>query len=70
MQRHKAQDKIVKDVIAALAENKKSSKYSELARDYVVKPVALETLGGLGPLTLSFLTDLGRRISVINCNKS
>ena len=56
-------------VIAALAEEKKSSKYSELARDYIVQPVAVETLGGLGPLTLSFLKDLGRRISVISGNK-
>ena len=55
--------------VAALAEDKKLSKYSDLAREYIVQPVAVETLGGLGPSTLSFLSDLGRRISIVSGNK-
>ena len=56
-------------VIAAQAEEKKVSKYSELARQYVVQPVAVETLGGLGPSTQSFLAELGRRIASVSGNK-
>lgn len=56
-------------VIAACAEEKKFKKYSELDRDYITQPVAVESLGGLGPSTLDFLCDLGRRISTISGNK-
>ena len=56
-------------VIAALAEERKASKYSELARQYIVQPVAVETLGGLGPSTLRFLTELGRRITSVSGDK-
>ena len=55
--------------VAAIAEEKKVDKYKDLSRDFVTQPVAVETLGGLGPTTLSFLTDLGHRISIISGNK-
>ena len=54
--------------VAAIAEDKKLTKYQDLAREYIVQPVAVETLGGLGPSTFVFLSDLGRRISVISGN--
>ena len=55
--------------VAAIAEEKKADKYKDLSRDFITQPVAVETLGGLGPTTLSFLTDLGHRISIISGNK-
>ena len=50
--------------VAKLAERSKSSKYRELENRYVVQPVAIETLGVMGPSTDSFLRDLGRRIEL------
>ena len=50
--------------MAKLAERSKSSKYRELESRYVVQPVAIETLGVMGPSTHSFLRDLGRRIEL------
>ena len=56
-------------VIAACAEEKKYTKYEDLARDFIVQPVAVESLGGIGPSTLAFLSDLGNRIYATNGNK-
>ena len=56
-------------VIATSAEEKKLAKYQVLEREYIVQPVAVETLGGLGPSTLAFLSDLGRRIYAASGNK-
>jgi hypothetical protein len=56
-------------VIAASAEEKKGSKYQGLERDYIVQPIAVETLGGLGPSTLAFLVELGRRIATSSGNQ-
>lgn len=56
-------------VIATCTEGKKIIKYRELEHDYIVQPIAVESLGGLGPSTLAFLSDLGRRISTASGNK-
>ena len=56
-------------VIATSAEEKKLAKYQELEREFIVQPVAVESLGGLGPSTLAFLSDLGRRIYAASGNK-
>ena len=46
------------------AENK-VAKYSALSPFYSFTPVALETLGPMSESTLSFLTSLGKKISVV-----
>ena len=45
--------------VAKLAEYKKIDKYEELSREYIFQPVAIETLGGVGPSSLHFLRQLG-----------
>ena len=49
--------------IATAAEVRKWKKYEDLAPQCVFQPIAVETLGGLGDDTLSFLREVGRRIS-------
>ena len=44
------------------AEKAKLTKYQELERDFIVIPVAQETIGPLAPLGLQFLKDIGARI--------
>ena len=50
--------------VAAMAEERKSKKYAHLAPHYFIQPVAIETSGAFGPSTLSFLKELGKRISL------
>ena len=45
------------------AEDRKMAKYSFLESTYVVQPVAVQTLGGLGKQTRVFLRTLGRAIA-------
>ena len=47
---------------AEKAEDIKLSHYQELSSTYIVKPVAMETLGSWGPLGLKFVKDIGKRI--------
>ena len=49
--------------VANAAENKKKQKYDELQNDFIIQPIALETLGGIGQLTLPFLRRLGSIIT-------
>ena len=44
-------------------ENHKRSKYQSLTDRYIFQPVAVETMGVLGASTLTFLRQLGRRIT-------
>ena len=48
--------------VAAAAKSKKKSKYSCLGPAYFFTPVAIETSGACGPLTLEFLRDLGNHL--------
>ena len=48
--------------VAAMAEQKKLIKYDSLALNYDIAPVAIESLGAIGPLSRALLKDLGRRI--------
>ena len=43
--------------VAELAESRKVGKNSAMAHTHFFQPVAVETLGGLGPSTLDFVTD-------------
>ena len=47
---------------AAAAEKNKQSKYAHLDRSYVFQPIAVETCCTIGPDSLSFLRNLGRRL--------
>ena len=48
--------------MAKVAERSKLAKYRELESRYVVQPVAIETLGVIGPSTDTFLRDVGKRV--------
>ena len=48
--------------VAAAAEDTKAAKYAHLGQAYRFTPVAIETMGALGPHTAAFLKELGRRI--------
>ena len=47
---------------AAPAEKNKLSKYAHLDRSYVFQPIAVETCDSIGPDSMSFLRNLGRRL--------
>ena len=54
---------------AAQAEIKKLRHYEELARNYTVMPVAVETMGSWGQIGLKFVKDLGSRIADVTGEK-
>ena len=47
---------------ASTAEARKISHYEDLASDYVFAPIAIETLGAMGPNTVAFVRDLSKRL--------
>ena len=51
---------------AELAEKRKATHYQDLAAQYIVTPVAMETLGSWGPESIKFIKDLGGRIAQIS----
>ena len=48
--------------MAARAETRKLTKYDSLAPSHTIVPVAIESLGVIGPISMAFLKDLSRRI--------
>ena len=50
--------------VAALAKERKCTKYTSLAATHAFTPVAIiiETSGAIGPMSLEFLKELGRRV--------
>ena len=50
---------------AKTAENRKREKYTDIAKQHIFIPVAVETSGVLGPAAATFLTEIGRRISAV-----
>ena len=48
--------------VAATAEERKSEKYQGIPPGHMFSPIAIETLGAIGPKSLALLKDLGRRI--------
>ena len=48
--------------VAALAEERKRMKYSQLDSSHQFEPVAIETTGVIGERSRKFLEELGRRI--------
>ena len=59
---HRCQATCAASKVAAAAEERKVSKYVNLGQAYLFTPVAIETLGALGPKTLAFVKELGRRV--------
>ena len=51
---------------AKVAEARKYMTYEELSRNYIVQSLAIETLGGVGPDSLSFVSELGKRITGVS----
>ena len=47
---------------AAAAEEKKIEKYQNLPPGHFFVPIAIETLGAIGPRSLALLKELGNRI--------
>jgi len=60
------QASILAGAAAEIAETRKETKYRELSTANVFVPIALETLGPIGRKALVFLTEIGRRSSLIN----
>ena len=48
--------------MAAAAEERKVAKYMALGRSHSFTAVAIETLGAIGPKSLTFIRDLGYRM--------
>ena len=49
--------------VAGMAEEKKVQKYSCLTPTHTIMPVAVETLGAVGPRSLAFLKELATRMN-------
>ena len=49
--------------VAARAERKKETKCNQLTNMYKFIPIAIETLGAMGPKTRDFIKSLGKRIT-------
>ena len=48
--------------VAAGAETRKLTKYDSLAPSHTILPVAIESLGVIGPISMAFFKDLSRRM--------
>ena len=55
--------------VAEKADTDKSVKYQELAEEFIVMPVANETLGPWCPDSLKFVEEIGSRITANNGDK-
>ena len=62
---YRAQVTLEAGKVAESAEDRKAARYSslQLPASHIFTPVAIETLGAVGPVSLSFLKDLGHRIA-------
>ena len=49
--------------VAENAEDRKTEKYRGLPASYSFTPIAIETMGAIGPRSMAFLKALGRRIA-------
>ena len=52
--------------VAELAASRKTAKYTELESRYIFQPTAVESLGQLNDLAVSFLSGLGQRIPEVS----
>ena len=54
---------------AEKAEKGKLAKYADLTHNFIVQPVAVETLGAWGPSSIKFLEEIGSRIATATGEK-
>ena len=54
---------------AEKAERGKLSKYADLTHNFIVQPVAVETLGAWGPSSIKFIEEVGSRIATATGEK-
>ena len=59
---HRSQAAHAPGEVAARAEERKEAKYISLPAGHQFVPVAVETMGAMGPRTLLFLKELGKRM--------
>ena len=59
---HRSQATHAPGEVAARAEERKEAKYISLPAGHQFVPVAVETMGAMGPRTLLFLKELGKRM--------
>ena len=59
---HRSQATHAPGEVAARAEERKEAKYISLPAGHQFVPVAVETMGAMGPRTLLFLKELGKRV--------
>ena len=57
--------------VAAIAESRKRSKYQSLSHDFHFEPLAIESLGGIGPSSCNFLSKLAslKKARTGDCNE-
>ena len=60
---YRAQATLEAGKVAESAEDRKAAKYSSLPASHIFTPVAIETMGAMDPVSLSFSKDLGCRIA-------
>jgi len=53
-------------LVADQASNRKSAKYADFLSSHIVQPISVENLGPINSSTLSFLGNLGHRISTVS----
>jgi len=58
-----AQDAVA---VAELAASRKSAKYTQLERRYLLQPIAVKSLGPLNGSAVSFLSGLGQTITEVS----
>ena len=56
--------------VANVVEVKKKQKYKDLEDDILFEPASMQTLGGVSDSTMSFLRQLGERISSATGNSN
>ena len=56
---------VLAGLVAEQSPARKLAKYSELAINHIFVPIAMESLGPICAEALTFLSELGRRMSVV-----
>ena len=61
-----AMSSVYAELVAEQSSTRKLAKYSELAISHIFVPIAMESFGPICAEALTFLSELGRRISVFS----
>ena len=49
-----------------MATENKDAKYADLSQSYIFQPLAFEALGAINATVITFLYDLGKRLSAVS----